>query len=444
MFKSNRSWIWTWTRPRRRSTLLAVGLMLSFSALADEPFVIGIGTHFLNKSEPLSNVMKLITDAGITSIRDDAYWSTAEPRRGQMHIDPAWMSFLNQTQEHHITPLLVLGYGNPSYDDNAKPRNTQIRSAFANYTRFVSRKLGDSVGYYEIWNEWDQENPADTGLSNDYSALVNETVQRIRSENKRVKILAGAVTNKGIDLGFANRLVEADVLSKVDGLSLHPSVYCRGTERHTPEHWIAWLRDVDVDLRSIANKPVPLYLTEIGWPSNDGKCGVDEKTQAAYLARSFFLGRTLPDIKGMWWYDLVNDGTDRSEIKQNFGLLEQNLQPKPAYHALKVISPILREFQYDPEKSRETDTNYLLRFSKDSEQILVAWSTATHAQTTHVDASSIQQGNVQLIDTDQPQKGRFDSGTPWKCEDNRCSAEIEINEFPKIISLGTRPALFAK
>ncbi|MEB0042409.1 MULTISPECIES: cellulase family glycosylhydrolase [unclassified Pseudomonas] len=420
-----------------------MGVFLSFSAMADEPFIIGVSTQLLNKKGSLTQVMQLIADAGITSVRDDALWSTVEPRRGQLHIDSVWLNYLSETKARRISPLLVLGYGNPSYDDNSKPRDPQIRRAFTNYAKFVSHRLGNSAGYYEIWNEWDGEKSGDAALSTDYAVLVTETAQRIRSQNKQVKILAGAVTSKGIDMGFADRLIEADVLSKVDGLSLHPSVYCRNAERHTPEHWIAWLRDVDANLKSIANKPVPLYLTEMGWPSNNGKCGVDERTQAAYLARSFFLGRTLPDIKGMWWYDLINEGTDRNEIKQNFGLLEQNLRPKPAYQTLKAISPTVREFHYEAEKSRETDTHYLLRFSKGSEQILVAWS-ISGGQMAHVEASSLQHGNVQLIDTAEPEKGRVDSGSPWKCDDSRCSAEIPINEFPKIISLGTRPPLFAQ
>ncbi|MDY7559565.1 hypothetical protein QN382_09540 [Pseudomonas sp. 10B1] len=437
MFTSNR------TRSRPYLMLFLIGLLLSFPVMADEPFIIGVGTQLLNKKGSLTDVMKLITDAGITSVRDDALWSTVEPKRGQLHIDSVWLNYLSETRTRLISPLLVLGYGNPLYDDTSKPRDPQIRRAFTRYAKFVSRRLGNAVGYYEIWNEWDGENPGDTASSADYTTLVTETAQRIRTQNNHVKILAGAVTSKGIDLGFANRLIEADVLSKVDGLSLHPSVYCRNPERHTPEHWIAWLRDVDADLKSISNKPVPLYLTEMGWPSNDGKCGVDERTQAAYLARSFFLARTLPDIKGMWWYDLVNDGNDRRDIKQNFGLLGQNLEPKLAYLTLKAISLTVREFHYEADKSRETDSHYLLRFSKGSEQILVAWS-VTGRQTAHVEASSIQRGNVQLIDTGEPEKDRVDSGSPWKCDDSRCSAEVPIYEFPKIISLGTRPPLFAQ
>jgi hypothetical protein len=52
-------------------------------------------------------------------------------------------------------------------------------------------------------------------------------------------------------------------------------------------------------------------------------------------------------------------------------------------------------------------------------------------------------GNVRYLDTAQPQNGLVDSGIPWSCNEGRCSALVPIDEFPKIISLGTRPALFA-
>jgi hypothetical protein len=180
----------------------------------------------------------------------------------------------------------------------------------------------------------------------------------------------------------------------------------------------------------------------MGWPSNEGRCGVDEATQAAYLARSFFLTQTVPNIKGMWWNGLVNDGPDRSDPKQNFGLLNQDFSIKPAYLTLKAISPILHQYRYDAEKSRENDSQFLLRFAKGSEQVMVAW-TAGQAKPIKVDASSVLHGNVKYLDTRQPQQGFVDSGIPWNCSEGRCSAQIPIDEFPKVISLGNRPALFA-
>ena len=411
-------------------------------AQGEEPFIIGVDTQLMNDNGTSAKVLRLLEEAGVTSVRDDAYWTTVEPRRGLMRIDPAWREYLSKAQEHRLRPLLVLGYGNPYYENYAKPRHPPVSLAFANYVSFVSRELADSVDLYEIWNEWDRDNPVDAWATKDYNNLIEESVARIRKQKQPVTILAGAVTSLGMDLGFADRLIQNGILNQVDGLSLHPYVHCRHEERHTPERWIAWLRWIDADLRTLAARPVPLYLTEMGWPTNTGKCGISEQTQAAFLARSFFLAQTVPDIKGLWWYGLIDSGRDSNDPQQNFGLLKYDLSLKPAYLTLKAISSTILEYRYDAEKSRELDSTYLLRFAKGAEQILVAWTTGV-PRLTHVEASSMQHGTVRIIDSGQPERGQFDTDIPWNCNDARCSAQVPINEFPKIISLGTRPALFA-
>lgn len=428
--------------PTHLLIVLLLSLFFSARALAEEAFIIGVATDLMNRSASSSKAMQLLEEAGVDSVRDDAYWSIAEPRRGQLRIDPAWQTYLSKAREHRLRPLLVLGYGSPFYGNYAKPRQPLVREAFGNYVNFVSRELADSVDFYEIWNEWDKENPVAEDFSQDYSSLIADSARRIRQQKKPQIILAGAVTSNGMDLGFADRLVQTGMLAHVDGLSLHPFVHCRHDEGQTPERWMAWLRWIDADLRSLAARPVPLYLTKMGWPSNTGKCGLSEPTQAAYLARSYFLTQTLPDIKGMWWADLLN-GSDPHDPQQNFGLLHEDLTAKPAYLTLKVISPILHNYRYEPEKSRELNDNYLLRFARGTDQVLVAWTSAA-ANSIRIDASSVQPGNVQLIDTAQPLKGQFDSGIAWQCNDGRCSAQIALDGFPKIISLGNKPPLFAQ
>ncbi|SHM93476.1 hypothetical protein SAMN05216593_104435 [Pseudomonas asturiensis] len=430
-------------RRRRRLTVFLLGLLTSLAAWGEDPFIIGVDTQLINDEDAAPQALDLLERAGVNSVRDSAYWTHVEPRRGFLRIDPAWHAYLRSAQKHRLRPLLVLGYGNPFYENHAKPRHPAVRQAFGNYVSFVAQELTDSVDLYEIWNEWDRENPIDAWAAKDYSNLIEETVARIRRQKQPVTVLAGAVTSLGMDLGFADRLVQNGLLNQVDGLSLHPYVHCRQEQHHTPERWIAWLRWIDADLRALATRPVPLYLTEMGWPTGSGKCSVSERTQAAFLARSFFLARTLPDIKGVWWYGLMDSGVDPQDPQQNFGLLRKDLSTKPAYATLKAISKTLIEYQYDAERSQEMDSTYLLRFSRGPEQILVAWTTGV-PRLTHVEASSVQRGNVHMIDSGQPEKGQFETDTPWTCNDARCSAQISIDEFPKVISLGIKPALFAQ
>lgn len=420
--------------------LWLIGLFMSGAVQAEEHFIIGVGAHLLNTNKPSTTAIQLISNAGIQSVRDDAYWSTAEPSPGQLQINPFWKAYLANAHAKQLSTLLILGYGNQFYDNNAKPRTPMVKNAFANYVDYVTREIGKQVAFYEIWNEWDLENPTSAQFSSDYATLIKDTARQIRAVNPHVKILAGAVSSQGVDEGFADRLVDAGILNVVDGLSLHPYVHCRGPSGNTPESWIAWLRQINARLSAKAGKPIALYLTEMGWPSHDGNCGISEQTQAAYLARSFFLAQTLPSIKGMWWYDLVNDGNDSHEQEHNFGLIKMDLTVKPAYQTLQAISPTLRQYRYDAEDSRLDEHLYLLNFSNGAERVVVAWTTDKPRQV-KIQASSAQQGFVQLIDTAKPAQGQVSSQTPWTCIDGQCSALVELSNFPKIISLGTRNTL---
>jgi hypothetical protein len=315
-----------------------------------------------------------------------------------------------------------------------------VRAAFNRYVAYVAQQFRGRIKHYEVWNEWDVENPTDPQFTEDYARLITDAAGIIRQHDPAAKVLAGAVTTKGIESGFALRLVEAGVMQSIDGLSLHPYVHCRGRGKNTPEAWIEWLAEVDMELSRAAGQPVPLYLTEMAWPAYQGSCGIDESLQAAYLARSFFLVRTLPNVHGYWWYDLRNDGTDRREREHNFGLLRQDYSLKPAYRVLTAISPIVQNYQFLGHASESGKDTVLLRFGNADEQVLVAWST-DQARSVSIESMGKATGELELIDTAHPDQGRIAGGTPWKCPATKgnCTASVELDGFPKIISLG-RPA----
>jgi len=411
-----------------------MGLLLACTAHAEDLFIVGVGTHLMEDQPLQKRALQATADAGINSVRNDAFWSTAEPALNQLRVIPPWETYLNGARNQHLSTVMILGYGAVPYA-GAKPRTPGVLKAYLNYADFISRRFGDRADFYEIWNEWDVEGPKDPKLSADYAALVKATVPRIRQRNPQVKILAGAVTTQAMLEGYVDRLIDAGALNDVDGLSLHPYVHCMSMARNTPESWAVWMRDFEAKVRERVKKPVPLYLTEMGWPAHQGNCGVSENRQAAYLARSFFLARTLPNVKGMWWYDLINDGQDKTEQEHNFGLLKPNFEPKPAYNVLKAISPILREYTYDASTSILSDDVYMLAFNKGTDRVLVAWA-ASRSRDKSVSSNVAQTGNVQYIDTAEPTKGLHDSGDNWVCIDDRCTASVTLTDFPKIIKVG--------
>ncbi|SDI10675.1 hypothetical protein [Pseudomonas abietaniphila] len=416
----------------RKGLLLLSSLFLANVAAAD-PFIVGVATHSMNNlAQPLRS-LELATAAGVTSVRDDAFWSTAEPTPKQLRIIPQWRAWLNTASALDLSPMVILGYGT-SFNGNAKPRKPEIKIPYLSYVDYTTRQLGNPVKYYEVWNEWDIEGPSDARLSSDYVALVKDAAPIIRKNNPQAKVLAGAVTSAGIKGGFVDRMLAAGVLKYADGLSLHPYVHCEGRDHNTPESWINWMRDLDRRFSGKAGKPVSLYLTEMAWPSHEGNCGISAVRQSAYLARAYFLARTVPNIKGMWWYDLINDGTARDDQEHNFGLLNIDLSPKPAYATLKAISPYLRNFNYDASNSLQADNVYKLAFSDGRERIMVVWATG-RSREDQVNATAMNNGPVRILDTQSPNKGMTDSEQHWRCNADQCSTPITLSEFPKIIRL---------
>ncbi|MFC3607428.1 hypothetical protein [Stutzerimonas tarimensis] len=424
----------------RLTAALAALMLCSTGALAtdqgDPPFIVGVSSHLLHTGDPSGRADRLIRDAGIVSVRDDAHWAFVERERMQLHIEPHWFGYLRRMERRGLNSMFILGYGNRFHGGGEKPRTDRVRAAFGRYVEHVVRELRGRIEYYEVWNEWDMNDADDPASTRDYAQLVAESAARIRRHDPNAKILAGAVTTRGIESGFAHRLIDNGVMQVVDGFSLHPYVHCRRYGRHTPEAWIDWLGEVSASLSREAGRPVPLYLTEMSWPAHQGRCGIDDRLQAAYLARSYFLARTLPSIKGMWWYGLRNDGQDPTEREHNFGLLTYDFEPKPAYHTLSAISTVVANYRYLGREPGETGDVQLLRFASDKRQLLVAWSTGEPVEVS-VTSDTPTGRLVRLTDTEQPQRGPNRSESEWNCpgEGAPCTARVTLTEFPKLIVL---------
>lgn len=422
-------------RLRAVAWMLAGYFLLQNPVQAQEPFIVGVVTHLMNGEAPPLPGLRAAAAAGINSVRDAPYWSSAEVAPGQWRTVAPWRTWLDGAVDLNMTPLAILCFSTWFYN-NAKPSEPQVKPGYLEYVDYATRQLGDNVAIYEVWNEWDLNNdPTDPALSADYAALVRDTAPIVRRNNPRAKILAGAITSHGMRGGFAERLIDAGVLRWVDGLSLHPYVHCAKGDEATPEGWIKWMRTYSSRLTSKTGKEVPLYLTEMSWPSHQGACGNTPATQAAYLARAYFLARTLPAIKGMWWYDLIDDGVDKSNQEHHFGLLAfKTLAPKPAYGVMQAIAAVVRDFRYDPASSQQTGDVYTLYFDKGTERVLVAWTTGS-ARSTALTTRAPQSGSVRYVDTAAPDKGR-QTGQNWSCKAGQCSTSMTLNGFPKIISLG--------
>ena len=405
-------------------------------AQAQADFVLGAVTHLTHAPRPIDRSLDALAQAGVMSLRDDAGWGRVERRRGMLKIPAQWDEVIDSAITRGIEPLLILDYGNKFYDGGGKPYTEEGIAAFVRYAEFLVRHYKGRVKRYEVWNEWDHgPGNASAASADAYLRLVRRVHSAIKQIDPEVEVIAGAITPVGIREGFLARLMDQGVLEHADAISLHPYIHCDRAKQ--PEDWARWMRQIGEDLQRRAGRPVPVYVTEMAWPAHHGPCGVSADVQAEHLTRMFLLAKTMPFIKGIWWYDLQNDGPDPREREHNFGLMDHELRPKPAYLALQRISSLIREGEYIGELPVERDQVHALSFRLREEDILALWP-ADAAGCPNIRITTSEKISLHTI----PMQG-FARPLRWttgfrSANRNLHQANLELSSMPILLSASAR------
>ena len=288
------------------------------------------------------NATSLAKAIGANAIRLDAPWKQIELSAGK-YIIPDWLErTVTSMVNAGVTPLLILAYGNPLYDAGDKPTSREGIEAFARYAAFVVQHFKGRVFYYDLWNEWDAHTGRTTPLGADeYLNLAKIVFPAIKAVDRKIQLLSGGISDKGIREGFFERFFQLGGHRYVDGLSLHPYVW-NSRKRRTPEGAMDFVDQV-ATLASKANAgtSLPIYLTEIGWPTYTGKDGVSEEEASWYLTRYFLLAASRGYVRGIFWYCLMDQGTDPSNKEHRFGVLDRKQETRLAAKELKKITGVL-------------------------------------------------------------------------------------------------------
>jgi hypothetical protein len=345
--------------------LLPVFLLLATGELPAAPGAavsfaerLGVMTHFAHGWS--LDAMTPLAATGVRHVRDEIYWDEVEIAPGRFEFPARFDAYMAELRVHGIRPLVPLTFASRHHDDGLTPHTEAGFRAYARYAVEVLRHYGDQIQAVEIWNEYNggfAQGPATTNRAETYTAMLRHAYAAIKSERPDVTVLGGSTA--GLPFPYLERLIAAGALEHLDAVSIHPY---RADE--PPETLEAPLRRLQELLaRRRPGRPVPIWVTEIGWPARTPgeKSGplLDEEKQAAYLVRALVLLLSL-GVEKVYWYQLRDHGVDAG-----LGLLrtEPGYPPKPAYGAfttllarLRGVGAIVREsapegvyhFRFDP------------------------------------------------------------------------------------------------
>ena len=360
------------------------------------PSDFGIVTHFGQGGTPPSVLLPLIKQAGFSWIRDELYWQTIEKKPGSFVFPASYDTYLAAAARMGISPLVVLDYGNKGaypklFAKSTFPDTPEARALFVRYVDAVVKRYGATVKHWELWNEPDFK----TISYDNYLALLKDTYTAIKtlSPDSTVISCGGGGTGGGPGGDCIIALIDKGGLNDQDGFSIHPYMPPNPPETgykgkggpidavSIPTTW-PYLHQFTAQHVKANGQPLQVWVTELGWPVNPKVPGQDEATQAAYLVRSYLLSRRYAAVRVLFWYDFVDDGTDINNFEYNFGLLHNDLTPKPAFVAASVLSTTLGKRAWGKSLIDTPDVKVYQYGSADP--VIVGWTPGTEDRTASV------------------------------------------------------------
>lgn len=354
--------------------LLALG---AGAEIEDSEFLMGFTTHFGQSKGHLATNLEMVREIGGSSIRDELYWGSVEREKGTLVLPGNYRAFVKAAAEQGIRPLIICDYGNGFYDGGNYPSSPEAIDGYIRYCDYLMNETKGLARHFQIWNEWDGGcgmSRFGRGSTEAYIRLLKESYKALKSKHPEVVIVANSICTGDATL---EAMLSQGLAKYCDVVALHTYNYGIGFQgENAVEDWYKRMEKVG-ELLAKYNDGVakPLYITEMGYPNHYNKAGSTYELTAERLTQLYLLGKTFPFLKGVWWYDLQDDGWDVNYNENNFGLVRGDLTPKPAAMAFKTISKAVKTGRFMEFLEIGEAPARALRFDVGGEQLIAVWST---------------------------------------------------------------------
>lgn len=336
------------------------------------PYNLGIHTHM---SESKVDVIGLKNN-GFKIVRDDITWSRVEYKPNQYDFENSGYDDYNkELVKSGIRPYYVLGFSNKLYEENNSVITNKGREAYTKFVAKTASRYKNQNIIWEIWNEPNTErfwNPTFTSVEK-YTDLVQSAAHAIRKNDPSGVIVAPALAEiNQTSLYWLEETFKRGLLNNIDAISIHPY---RGTP---PETVISDYKLVKSLIAKYTKKDISILSGEWGYSTGLAFYGIqlDQRQQCQYLVR-MFLVNLYQEIPVSIWYDWKNDGQNKDDGEQNFGIREfDSSVPKESALGASTLFKMLSGYHYSKRIDLGNSNDYLLEFiNKEDQLTYVYWTT---------------------------------------------------------------------
>jgi hypothetical protein len=295
-----------------------------------------------------AGVLDQMAAAHVGWLRVDVGWETLE-EQGPGRISDWYVDRLDKAVDgaraRHMQVLVTLwatpGWANGGRSRAVPPSNP---ADYARVATWLADRYRGRVGAYEVWNE---PNSGDffTGDASTYAGLLQAAFPAFRAGDPEARVVLGGPSYN--DTAWLQQVYAAGAGGSFDVLATHPYLGPSDAPPETPDDGSPWtllhVARVQQLMRAYGDGAKPIWFTEFGWSTHENtddtapwQRGVSTTTQAAYLVRTLDLLRSrFPQVSHVFWY-AARDRVDSDPQTNGYGLLTHDLEPKPAYRALRA------------------------------------------------------------------------------------------------------------
>ena len=287
-------------------------------------------------------------------------WNAMEPARGVYNTARLadYHAFLNHLPAG--TRVILDLEGTPAWAAGGSsnvatpPADNQSFAGFANY---VANAFRGKVSAYEIGDEEDTSTYW-TGTPAQYAALLKAAYPAVKSADPAASVILGGLA--GNDYQFLSEVYAAGARGSFDAVAVHtddacdvtaPSVFAFEPGTRTINRWyFLGFTSVHATMTANGDGSKPILMTEFGWSSTTAECasghwagqkaqGVSQATQASFLAQAYhcLAQPQYSYVEAALWFQLYDIGAGTAAA-DNYGLLNTQMAPKPAYDAFLGVS----------------------------------------------------------------------------------------------------------
>ena len=292
-------------------------------------------------------VLDKMAAAGVKWVRVDVGWSSLQ-EEGRDTLSQWQLDLLDnvvkQARSRHIKVLATLwrtpDWANAGAGVLAPPLDA---TDYGNVAELLARRYEGRIAAWEVWNEPNLRGFF-TGDPADYVALLKSAYAHIKRGDPNATVVLGAPSYN--DTGWLEKIYEAGAAGHFDVMATHPY---QGMADYAPDYpddgniwWLTHTPAVRDLMKKYGDGDKKIWFTEFGWsshPNEEGvenwKRGVSLQQQGRYLVRTLKLvARNYPYVTKVFWYNERNRDSGDVQL-DNYGLLNRDLSPKPAYRMMK-------------------------------------------------------------------------------------------------------------